>query len=210
MKQMLKSYHVFLPLVWERIIVYLLYPILLILISYLMKSYRNLDAAEACLILCVGMVVSAELFFDYFIFGGVAAKDTNKLEYLKTSARGIGLLQKALVGDWLRRLLGVGVIIVANYYLCGGVLAFGKTIICAFSTLFLIEAGLIITRFVSLMSVVVALIVCLWMCSMIVSVSVLNDGSIIWIWPVLYAAVSVLGRMLIIRKMKGSYYDSRD
>lgn len=209
MKQMLKSYHVFLPLVWERTIVYLLYPVLLLMLNYFGRVKLHIDA-EAYLMLCAGMVVAAELFLDYFIFGGIAAKDTNKLEYLKTSTKGISLLKKGLVGDWIRRFISVGIIIMANYCLGEGALSLGKTGVCVFSTLLLAEAGLIVTRFFSLMTIVTAMIIFLGMLAMVITLSVLAGGMVIWICPVLCVVVSVLGRMLIIRKMKGSYYDGRD
>lgn len=209
MKQMLKSYHVFLPLVWERAIVYLLYPALFLLLNYWSGAVFHSDA-EKYLMLCAGMVVTVELFLDYFIFGGVAAKDTNKLEYLKTSTKGSRLLKNGLMGDGIRRFISVGIIIMANSVFGNGALPPDKTAVCVFSTLLLIEVGLVISRFFSLVAISLGVTVFLGMLAMVVTVYAFTAEIMAWICPVLYVVVSILGRSLIIRKMKRSYYDSRD
>lgn len=111
MENWIKSYHVFLPGRWGKWIVYAGFPVLLFAAGYLFAKLQ-----EHILIL-IGMsvlsmaVVSLEGGFDYFSFGGIASRDTNKLEYFKTSAKGMCVLKRSLITDAIRRLVEMGLIL---------------------------------------------------------------------------------------------------
>lgn len=112
MRNAIKSYHVFLSSKLFQVLLYVLYlPVMMFGVGVLLRIVQQLGMA-----VCVGYQLSANLLFvgevvwGLLIFGGVAAKDTNKLEYLKTSAKGMSILKTALAADVVRRFLWVTLI----------------------------------------------------------------------------------------------------
>lgn len=208
MKQLLKSYHVFLPYAWERWLLYLVYPLLFMLVNDAVVK-RGMQP-EVSIMFCSSMIVTVELFFDLLVFGGIAAKDTNKLEYLKTSAKGLGILQRSIIGDGLRRLFSVTVIMMAYCLIDSAKFTPLRQIMCVFSALFLVELGLIVGRSFSYMGVVMAASVFLGMLATPLTIIVLSDVIAGIICLVLYVTVLMSGRVLIMRKARKSYYDGRD
>ncbi len=112
MRNAIKSYHVFLSSKLFQVLLYVLYlPVMMFGVGVLLRIVQQLGMA-----VCVGYQLSANLLFigevvwGLLIFGGVAARDTNKLEYLKTSAKGMSILKTALAADVVRRFLWVTLI----------------------------------------------------------------------------------------------------
>lgn len=112
MRNAIKSYHVFLSSKLFQVLLYVLYlPVMMFGVGVLLRIVQQSGMA-----VCVGYQLSANLLFvgevvwGLLIFGGVAAKDTNKLEYLKTSAKGMSILKTALAADVVRRFLWVTLI----------------------------------------------------------------------------------------------------
>ena len=112
MRNFVKSYHAFLSSRLFQVLLYVLYPAVMILcVCALLCIVSQFGMA-----VCVGYQLSANLLFagevvwGFLIFGGVAAKDTNKLEYLKTSVKGMTVLKTAMVVDVVRRILWVTMI----------------------------------------------------------------------------------------------------
>lgn len=114
MKTYLKCYRVFLCNKWLKWVIYLIYPVLTIgwsgLIVYYMKQSGAIGLAIAAL-----AVIFMELFLDYYVFGGILCKDTNKLQYLMTSHKGMQVLEKSLLADKTRRLLSITIILIVIY-----------------------------------------------------------------------------------------------
>jgi hypothetical protein len=114
MKEAIKGYHLFLPKSWMKWCLYIVYPLVIIGADYLMCRVSIFFA-----VLCVGLsgcgIVGVEYMLDAFVFGGIASKETNRLEYLKTSVRGIPLLRKALITDGVRRFCSVSLIVVVGF-----------------------------------------------------------------------------------------------
>lgn len=208
MKKLVKSYHVFLPYVWERWLLYLVYPLCLVLVN--VGMVKNGIPPEICVMLCSSLIVAVELFADLLVFGGIAAKDTNKLEYLKTSAKGLGVLQSSIIGDAIRRLFSVTVILMAYCLMDSTIFTAHRQMMCVFSTLFLVELGLIVSRSFSHLSVVMATSACLEMLATPLTAVVLSNVMAGVICPVLYVIVLIVGRMRIMKKARKSYYDGRD
>lgn len=208
MKQLLKSYHVFLSYAWERWLLYLVYPLLFVLVNYAVVK-RGMQP-EVSMILCSSMIVSVELFFDFLVFGGVAAKDTNKLEYLKTSAKGLSILQRSIIGDGIRRFFSVTLIMMAYCIIDNEHFTPLRVLMCVFSALFMIELGLIVGRSFSYVGVVMAVIVFLGMLATPFTIIVLSNMIAGIICLILYVMVLVTGRVIIMRKARKSYYDGRD
>lgn len=114
MKEYIKSYHVFLPGTFLKWCLYVLYPLLLIVFLYIMNREVGYYYF-ACMgfAACVSTVV--ELLVNTYQFAGITAKKNNDLEYLKSSAKGIAVLEKALRMDAVRRFFSIFLIMTALY-----------------------------------------------------------------------------------------------
>lgn len=100
MKKSIKSYLVFTSCsyrIWGLIIV----PFLLAGMAIGAVFRMKLNALQ--LYWVAQYVLAFEIFSDYWMFGGICENQTRKLEYLKTSLRGISVLRNGLVVDLLRR-----------------------------------------------------------------------------------------------------------
>jgi hypothetical protein len=214
MREIIKSYQVFLPYAWERLLVYLVYPVLIVVFLGLLANGG--DSPRVCMVLCAWLVVMTELYLDILVFGGIGAKDTNKLEYIKTSAKGMQVMKKSLVGDVVRRLFSVSLIMglvsrIAVSVSYEEVLSAGNVLFSIAATLFLIELGLLAVRLLSSVAIIMAVNMTLSMLSMaLVSVVVANDYSVMGVLCVLLAVSAMVGqRALIMRRARKSYYDGR-
>lgn len=208
MKQLVKSYHVFLSDVWERWLVYLAYPLLFVAGNYMLVEYGL--HPNMCVLFCSSMIITVELFFDLLVFGGIASRDTNKLEYLKTSVKGMKILEKSLVADGIRRVFSVTVILLSCYVSDSTDFKLFQFVMCVFSTLFLVELGLMVSRGSSVIGVVIALVVLLGTIAIPLTIIVLTDRIVSGSCLVLYVVVGVMGRVIIMKRARGSYYDNRD
>lgn len=154
MIEWIKSYHVFLPGRWGKWMIYIIVPAVFLGIEYLFYSISMY--AQIGIILISALIISLEMYMDYFIFGGIASKDTNKLEYLKTSIRGMEILKKSLIGDAVRRFLSISLIVYGLKYTSevtySGVQAM-TLVLCYFV---LSELLLFITRHFSFLSLITA------------------------------------------------------
>lgn len=213
MKEIVKSYQVFLPTVWERMLVYLAYPMMVIgLVSLFAKG----SSPAICMAICVACIVTVELFFDMMIFGGIGAKDTNKLEYIKTSAKGMKIMEKSLIGDGIRRVLSVSLIMIVMSLLPTASqeqLALDIPVVFRgiVGVLLVIELGLLVVRLVSSVTVLMVVNTTLSMFSMVlVSLIAFNGGMMMGIISVLLCLLAMVGeRALIMRRARKSYYDGR-
>ena len=109
MRKLIKSYHVFLSSRLLQVLLYALYLpvmmfIMLVLLCICLDYGGGLSFGYA---LSANLIFGGEVIWGYLAFGGVAAKDTNKLEYLKTSKKGLPILKKAMIVDVIRRILWV-------------------------------------------------------------------------------------------------------
>ena len=211
MRRFVSCYHVFVPQIYERIFIYLVYPALLIGLGCRFKAWGM--PLLICELVCCSLILVAEFMFDITAFGGIASEDTNKLEYLKTSVKGMEVLRKSIISDAVRRVCSVAIIMLAVHGAEAQLLTWMQIIAGIFATVLCIEVGLIITRRFTIMTFVylsmvvigfVAMYVCLKIFLETISVTVV--GGII----ILYIAVAVLGRVMIMRKARGSYYDGRN
>lgn len=100
MKRKIKAYLVFTSLVY-RIVVYLLVPASLAAIAFCTGS----KLAEAGIVIAALLLTLAEILADNWLFGGIQTKDVTKLDYLRTSGRGMQFMRDALALDLLRRML---------------------------------------------------------------------------------------------------------
>lgn len=221
MKQYIKSYHLFLTRWWFRCIIYFVYPALLLLLAdylgnivtgFTWISYEKAQSNRLLFLeLLCSFIVSVEIFCDYFIFGGIATKETNKLEYLKTSVKGIPLLTKALITDGMRHLLSIAIIIGFGSLLLATALSPIDCILVIVYVFSLVEAGLIITRqFSTLLIQYITLTVITFILPASITLLLQMPIAFRIMLPLLLAIViSFLGRWLILKKARNSYYDNR-
>lgn len=217
MKKYIRSYHMFLPgKKWVKACIYLLYPFIVIgtvcLLRYKLTYYPVICMGLACV-----MTTMAEIFFDYFIFGGIASRETNKLEYLKTSVRGISMLKSSLAADIIRRFLSITIIISGSYLAAARGIQTEEHIFLhilwyIFCVFFLIETGLFITRF--FMNTAGSMLVCVVLGNVAALPGCFVPAWDIQIWvAVLLAAagaaagMAVTGRRFILKRAEESYYD---
>lgn len=216
MKQYIRSYHAFWPAkTWMKLCVYLFYPLVIIMGLYFLNDTLGYYPV-ICMGFACGFVVTVEIILDYFVFGGIASKETNRLEYLKTSMRGMDLLKSSLITDAVRRFLSVAIIITGSYLAiaCKQQMDYQYTslqlLVCIFSTYLLTEAGILFTRFFINWWVNIAVIYILNSIAVTVGIFVSTWNIPIWA-PVLLVLLGIgitsTGRRLILKRMEESYYD---
>lgn len=219
MKEFIKSYHLFLSQRWLRWIIYLVYPALL-LAGFVGLDFKlttnppadaDIDRLYWLIIynLC-DIALTLEFCMDYLILGGIAAKYTNKLEYLKTSVKGMTYLKKALITDALRRLLSLSIVIGIPCALSAPYYNWVNGIGIVLLMFFFIELGLLIIRhFISFTANWLAVSIFFLFipaCTVLIRHAPTRTGILLPLIPGIITAI--LGRWLIIRKARKSYYDS--
>lgn len=210
MRQFVKSYHVFVPQMWSKLFVYLAYPVFLVWLSCALSGWGI--PAQACLMIAGINVATVEIIWDSMVFGGIASKDTNKLEYLKTSVRGMKVLRYSIIADAVRRVLSTSVILGAVYAIVKPEMDAVKLFGCIFATLGCAELSLLITRSFTMLVVMLVVLSVVATVSTYVMGHIYADG-LGWsclLALVFYVLVAMIGRVIIMKKAKGSYYDERN
>ena len=110
MGKRVKSYIAFTPFMY-RIVVYLLIPVALTAFCTWTGTYLG----DMGLVLAVMLLTLVEVVSDSWLFGGLQARDSEKIDYLKTSGRGMAVMRNALGLDLLRKFLTALCVIVASY-----------------------------------------------------------------------------------------------
>lgn len=211
MKQFIKSYHVFLPQLWSKLFTYVAYPAAILFISYWFVSWTI--PMPICIMIACSLMLTLEIIWDSTVFGGIASKNTNKLEYLKTSVRGISILRNSIIADAVRRVISVTLILGIIYAMNATALVLWEVVACGFVTLWCIELSLLLTRSFSMMVVMIlAISVGGCICMVVCGIVLLGAGTA---WNICFAILPyilfvVAGRILIMQKARGSYYDERD
>lgn len=101
MKKKLRSYLVFYSLPFQILLLIAL-PIFSTLLV-LLPLFHNFYIAAICT--SIATLFSVEVLADFWIFGGIAAKDGGHPEYLKTSAQGVSFMRNALIQNQIRQFL---------------------------------------------------------------------------------------------------------
>ena len=100
MKHRIKSYLVFTSFIY-RICMFLAVPVIVTGIAlWSVGRFGN-----AAMIFAAVLLPMVEIISDTWLFGGIQTKDMDKLDYLKTSHRGMEILRNALSMDMARNLL---------------------------------------------------------------------------------------------------------
>lgn len=206
MKQFWKCYHVFLAPAWLKWLMYLGYPLVVIGISGWLSS----QSAPGMLIITLasGFIVMGELLLDTVVFEGIASKDTNKLEYLKTSVRGMRILRNSVIADAVRR--AVTTVVILGMLLLFRVTEFAELMLVVLVTLGCTELGLMVTRSITFimgkfLAVYLGTVLSMWSLRFLLSGS--NIGGTLCIAGGFYLTVTAVGRIFIMRRARGSFYD---
>lgn len=100
----MKSYLVFTS-AWYRLAVFLLMPIALMGLGLWVERMLWGGRGATGVIVAAVLLPMVEIVSDNWLFGGIQTKDSMRLEYLKTSGRGMDILRAALWMDLLRKFL---------------------------------------------------------------------------------------------------------
>jgi hypothetical protein len=153
MERQIKSYVALIPRVnfWGMLLVL---PAILIALNAVYVSLFGFGSVQFCfLIYCF-----LDIFCDFWVFGGICSKNGNKMEYVKSSFYGDEVLRKSIIGDEVRRFLGLTVtaigLMVAYCMTLGGRLTAAQWLYIGhmvFVPLFLNTAALNLTRYFNLL-----------------------------------------------------------
>lgn len=97
-----------------RIGVMILFPLLLYGITYLFEEPVLGNIVK------ISFFAVVEVFFDFWVFGGICSKDFNGMEYMKSSIKGRQILKSALIVDAVRKFLWLAAVVFATYFIFVG------------------------------------------------------------------------------------------
>ncbi|MCM1107384.1 MAG: hypothetical protein NC355_10625 [Blautia sp.] len=151
-----------------------------------------------------------EILMDYWLFGGLLSREASGMEMFKTSHKGIALLQKAVTGDCLRRLIYLLVYALVWFALTGERQCFvSALVVYAVAT-----AVLNLTRHVLVfqLHVTLSLAAMLPYLAIALPAMFLEKGTAVWLAELaaailLAAGVSVFTVWYVGYCVKGSYYE---
>lgn len=213
MKEYIKSYHVFLSARLFQVAIYVLYPLVAIfcvsaLIGIALSFNMGIGAGYQ---LSANLLLVGEVVCGYLIFGGIADKDTNKLEYLKTSVKGMRVLKTAMIVDVVRRILWVTIIQLVPLFIFQEKSDESIWIANAMILLFA-EICCLFIRKSSLMAMLLGVIVGgTTFLSPLLGLATLLD-SLLWLIVLCYILVAVvmfINIKMVMKKARDSFYDVR-
>lgn len=214
MRNCIKSYHVFLSSRLLQVLLYVLYlPVMMFIMLAILCICLDFDGGLSFgYTLSANLILGGEVIWGYLVFGGVAAKETNKLEYLKTSKKGLPILKKALITDTIRRILWVTAIqwvpLVITMEKPEASVWLANAMVLLFA-----ELGCMLVRKSSSVTMLLAVIMAgTTILSPLLSVTMIIAHQI---WPiilcyVLAVAVMVLNSKMVMKKARDSFYDDRN
>lgn len=208
MKQFWNSYHVFLAPTWLKLVMYLAYPLMVLGVSGWLLSHSA--PKSVILTLASILIIMMENILDLLIFEGIAAKDTNKLEYLKTSVKGMKILRDSVVADAVRRAIMVVVMLGILWLVGKDSIKLTEVLLAVFVTIGSAELGLMVTRSITVMTgkiLAVYLGTTLSTFGLPYGFSVGNIWGNICIAAGVYLIVVSAARTIIMRRARGSFYD---
>ena len=118
MRKKIRSYTVFTSLPY-RIIVYLMMPVAVAAIGFWAATQGLGDGG---VMFAAVLLPLPEILSDYWLFGGIQGKDMAKMDYLKTSGRGMRVMGDALVMDLFRKFLTAA----GSMFLCAAAIELWK------------------------------------------------------------------------------------
>lgn len=216
MKQKIIAYKVFTSLGY-RIAMFAVLPLVLLGVQiFVLAAYRGTGIP-----LFAPALIIVEIMADNWFLGGIQEKNSQKIDYLKTSARGMKVMRNVLVTDVARRLLSCAGILglCQGLAVLTGVSGEREITLLTFMTVlfaayFLSALGVFIARFFSYLWVnmicgyigsVAGLVACMIWITMPPPAAL--AAVILVCLLVLSAGISVLMVKIAMIKEEGSYYD---
>lgn len=215
-KHTIRSYLVFTPF-WYRMILFAILPA--VLLGLQVVSAVKTGGTWTLIPLFVPVLVFAEVMMDTWFLGGIQEKGSEKIDYLKTSPRGMGVMGSVLILDQVRRIffsvLLFGLSQAINL-LAGGdtgaeVLKLRTLVLAVLLTYDLSVLGIFVCRFASFLwlNLLCAYIgaiagVVVFVACMAVPMTV---TPLCIALAVIGAGLSVLAVKIPMLKVEGSYYD---
>lgn len=220
LKQKIKGYLVFTPFGYKIILFAVLPLVLLGLQLVISMIYQGTG-----LPLFGGTLVLVEILADNWFLGGIQDKNSEKMDYLKTSGKGMRIMKNVLITDVVRRFLSCAVILgmaqaIAQVCACAAGVS-EKSRIAPLQVLFVLlltytlsALGVFLARFTSYLWVnllygyigsIVGLTAGLIWISLALP-GALAAGAVFFL-AVLAVGISVLMVAIAMIKVEGSYYD---
>ena len=229
MKNTIRMYNVFFPRKFWMWFTYILYPLVIILTSALFLRVSLLAGVFMSLMIGVSSIVAIEYILDIYMMFGMAAKDNKVLEYVKSSGRGVHLLQQALRVDGMRRMV-TALLIMTGLYLTtwmafareiakgtvyevdGEIMSHPSVLIyfqCGVIAVLFVELGMMITRRVKniLINFVLVYLMSALACPFSMVVGEFASVFSVAFSVVLLVIVMVVSRKVLIEKVRENYYD---
>lgn len=216
MIKIIKGYLAFTSFAY-RIVMFGILPVAFIALD-IWAAFKG-DNAHILLIIAHILIVMAEVLADTWMFGGIQGKAAERIDFLKTSPKGMGLLQKALIMDLVRRFLSLSVIMAAcvliksrGVDMFGGdaVKGLGVTLSLILSFYTVTVLCIILARFATMLwqSVLVGYLGVL-IESAYVGVLITWRHPFVWcfVFAVLAVGASILAVKIVMKKVRGGYYD---
>lgn len=207
----IRSYLVFTSLGY-RLILYLAVPLFIVGIYVWAACASGVSFAAPM----AAILIIVEIMADHWFLGGIQEKGAEKLDYLKTSPRGVEVMKSALILDLGRRFLEslgiLGLCFLADCFLRGeGTEPVIGLVLAVLEVYGLSVTGTIITRFgsylqINLVAGYIAAIIGI-ICWVWASINILPAVPLCFIMGILSVASSVLAVKIAMMRVKEGYYD---
>ena len=213
MKRSIKSYLVFTSRAY-RLFLYLGVPLFCIGMELIMVILMKMRISGIMSILCT--LIFAEVVSDTWFLGGIQEKHAEKMDYLKTSSRGMSVVKSALVLDLVRRLVMTtgtfGVCCLLEAGVVRRQISIPADLVMPLLAVFsLSTAAVLITRFFSYfyINVLAGYLVsaAAAVCCVLLSMGVVSVNTLIAIYAGLGTAAGILAVWVAMKKVEGGYYD---
>lgn len=166
------------------------------------------------------LVLVAEIVADTWMFGGIQGKDAAKIDYLKTSPKGMGMLRNALALDLVRKYLFLTWVMAAcalanmalgvEMYEGDTVRGLGTTFSLILSSYTVSVLCTLLARFGTMLwQNMIAAYLGIFLESACIGTIVAFDHPFAWacLYGALAAGASVLAVKIAMKKVRGGYYD---
>ena len=213
----IKCYLVFTPSLC-RLILFAVVPIALITLQIIMASRQTWDMAVSLNMIIAFVLLEVEVFLDHWTFGGLYARESMQLTYLRTSMRGMKVLKSALGVNLIRQLL-TGLVPMLLGFWCRLRMGDGFAVEYAAGSLAWVLTGYIFTatastiaRFfdgmmLNLAIANIALLIMMWVG--LLAVPAASPGMLVILVP-LALLISIAGVGIAVNRVKEGYYDRTD
>lgn len=213
MREKIQNYLVFTSFSY-RIVMFAILPVCLLLLQVGMRE-QNFLIAQAMITVTF---VAAEVFADKWVFGEVAVKGGEQLEYVKSSPDGMKVMKTVLGVNMLRQFLTGALLVILCFWIWWsntGEVVNGKYIVICLDLIllehFFITTQLFITRCIAWPAINIEVPM---LGGMVMLFAVYNVTKYYYamlpVLVILSVMVSVFSVKMVMKRLKESYYDGAD